>query len=139
MLEMSLMVEKVLMMASSLKHHLLFLQHSLQHSLLYMHTTYLELIQTGTSQEMTAKELSQWIFARMMLMVGMRMKICTRTRMNMMTRPQTRKGLVSLVSAIMHECTYCILLKISPPFFSSRHGPDWGGGLFSNMSNAPRI
>ena len=28
---------------------------------------------------------------------------------------------------------YRILPKISPPFFSSRHDLDWGGGLFSNM------
>jgi hypothetical protein len=25
-----------------------------------------------------------------------------------------------------------------PPFFSSRHGPDRGGGLYSNMLNSPR-
>ena len=25
------------------------------------------------------------------------------------------------------------------PFFSSRHGPDWGGGVFSNVRKAPRI
>jgi hypothetical protein len=34
---------------------------------------------------------------------------------------------------------YRILPKISPPFVSSRHGPDWGGGLYSNMHNSPRI
>ena len=25
-----------------------------------------------------------------------------------------------------------------PPFFSSKHAPDWGGGLLSNTCNAPR-
>ena len=33
----------------------------------------------------------------------------------------------------MHVYMYRILPKISPPFFSSRHDLDWGGGLFSNM------
>ena len=32
----------------------------------------------------------------------------------------------------MHTCMYRILPKISSPhpFFSSRHGPDWGGAYF---------
>ena len=32
---------------------------------------------------------------------------------------------------------YCILPKISSPFFSSRHGPDWG--FLNIICNAPRI
>ena len=40
---------------------------------------------------------------------------------------------ISLYIIIKKLCTYRILPKISPPFFSSRHDLDWGGGLFSNM------
>ena len=36
-------------------------------------------------------------------------------------------------SNVCDLCTYRTFLKIIPLYFSCRHGPNWGGGLFSNM------